>query len=72
MSNKYLEKLAGLLGTNIIRPVENLVNRTKQMTTGLANRERAVNMGVSAKPLAPSANKLGALKNQSNKKMWSA
>jgi hypothetical protein len=72
MANKYLTKIAGLPGVGMVRPLENLVNRTKQLSTGLANRERAVNIGLSSKPLAAPTAKLKALNNQSSKKMWSA
>jgi hypothetical protein len=70
MSNKYLTKLAALPGVGIVRPLENLVKRTKQVSTGLANRERAVSQGLSNKPLAAPTAKLQALKTQSDKKMW--
>ena len=72
MANKYLEKLAALLpGVGKLRPVEQLVTRTKQLERGLAGRERAVSQGLSSKPLDPAKGKLQALKQQSSKKMWS-
>lgn len=70
MANKYLEKLAALPGVGMVRPLENLVRRTKQMATALPTRERAVAQGLSSKPLAASKAKLGALQQQSAKKMW--
>lgn len=71
MSNKYLEKLAALPGVGIVRPLESLVGRTKQLQKGIANRTRAVNQGLSSKPLAGPQAKLDVLKQQSSKKMWS-
>jgi hypothetical protein len=72
MINKYLEKLATFPGVGMVRPLKNLVGRTKQLSTGIINRERAINMGVSNKPLITPKAKLQALTNQSSKKMWSA
>ena len=71
MANKYLEKIAGPLGTNIVRPLESLVNRTKQVSTGLMNRERNIGIGFSTKPTVNSGAKLQALRNQSATKQWS-
>ena len=71
MTNKYLEKLAGPMGTNIVRSVDKLVTRTKQLDKGVTNRTRAVNMGLSNKPIVKPTAKLQALRNQSSNKVWS-
>lgn len=72
MANKYLEKLAGPLGVNTVLPLEKLVKRTKQISTGLTNRERHISLGFSTKPTATSSAKLQALRNQSATKKWSS
>ena len=66
MSNRYLCKISAM-----IRTVENLVGRTNALAKGIANRERKVNMGVTAKsePVGAQA-KLNVLKSQSAKKLW--
>ena len=66
MNNKYLTKIAALL-----RPVENLVARTKQLSTGIANREMKIGKGITSKPDPITATKkLTTLQDQSSKRMW--
>jgi hypothetical protein len=67
MTNRYLEKIAA----GFIRPLENLVGRTKSLKTGILNRERKINMGLSNRPApAGAVKKLEVLDNQSKNKMW--
>ena len=66
MSNKYLVKIAAF-----VRSVEGLVNKTNALAKGIMNRERKVNMGLTARPEPFAATaKLNVLKTQSAKKLW--
>lgn len=71
MLNKYLQKIAAMLpGVGMLRPVEGLVNRTKQLAARIPKRERAIAMGLSTKSVEPAKLKLEALKRQASNKMW--
>jgi len=69
MVNKYVEVAKRSLNkqADFVRPLENLVKRTKALEAGVLSRERKVNMGLSSKAPISGLQKLKKLQEMGNR-----